>query len=116
MPKLDNFTLEIKTGEHAGPAVPTFAINGFPLEFDTLDGSAESGGTLTVTGAPSSFPHSLVLVGPQNGEATWDIESITATYECAQLDPYTVRMGAIVLNDDSNLNIWHEPPLPVFDV
>ena len=116
MPKLDTFTLEIKTGAQPGPEVPSFAINGFPLEFESLEGSAQSGATLTATGSPSSFPHSLVLIGPQNGQSTWDIESITASYECANMDPYTIRMGAVVLDDNSNLNIWNEPPLPVFDV
>ncbi len=116
MPKLNTFTLEIKTGAQSGPSTPGFAINGFPLEFDTLDGSAEAGATLKATGEPSSFPHSLVLVGPENGQPAWDIESITAIYDCAQLDPYVVHMGAVTLDDDSNLNIWHDPPLPVFDV
>ena len=116
MPKLDTFSLEINTGNQPGPSTPGFAINGFPLEFESLEGTTEAGGTLTVTGAPGSFPHSLVLVGPQNGQPAWAIESITATYHCAQLDDYTVRMGAVSLDDNSNLNIWHEPPLPVFDV
>ena len=116
MPKLNTFTLEIKTAKQAGPEQPSFAINGFPLEFESLEGGTQPGETLTATGEPSSFPHSLVLIGPQNGQPAWEIESISATYDCAQMDPYTVRMGAVSLDNDSNLNLWHEPPLPVFEV
>ena len=32
------------------------------------------------------------------------------------MEPYTIRMGAVTLDDESNLNFWNEPPLPVFDV
>ena len=36
MPKLDTFTLEIKTGARPGPEKPIFNITGFPLEFEAL--------------------------------------------------------------------------------
>ncbi len=116
MPKLDSFTLEIKTGAKAGPEIPSFAINGFPLEFDSAEGNTQPGETIVLTGSPNSYPHSLVVIGPQNGQPAWDIESITATYDCSLMEPYTIRMGAVTLDDESNLNFWNEPPLPVFDV
>lgn len=116
MPKLNTFTLEVTTGSKPGPGQPQFAINGFPLEFDEIDGSTEPGGTLKAIGNPNSFPHSLVLKGPESGETNWDIKSVVATYECNLMDPYEVRMGAVSLDDESDLNIWHEPPLPTFDV
>ncbi len=116
MPKLDTFTLEIKTGERPGPEKPMFSINGFPLEFADAKGGAGSGETLKVTGNPMSFPHGLALTGPDEGQAPWDVESITATYYCANMEPYTVHLGAVSLDDESNLNIWHEPPAPTFDV
>lgn len=116
MPKLDTFTLEIKTGDRAGPETPTFNINGFPLEFDEVEGGTGRGETLKATGSPQSFPHSLTLAGPDEGSEPWDIEWVTATYECMGDEPYTVRMGAVTLDDNSDLNIWHERPAPVFDV
>ena len=116
MPKLDAFTLEIKTGPKGGPERPHFDINGFPLEFDEMKGGTGPGETLKATGSPQSFPHSLALIGPEEGSESWEIDSITATYECSGAEPYTIRMGAVTLDDESNLNIWHEPPTPTFDV
>jgi hypothetical protein len=116
MPKLDSFTLEIKTGERRGPEKPIFNINGFPLEFEEMTGGTGAGETLKATGSVFSFPHALALIGPSEGSAPWDIESVRATYQCANVEPYTVHMGAATLDDESNLNIWHEPPPPTFDV
>ncbi|PCJ61198.1 MAG: helicase [Candidatus Hydrogenedentota bacterium] len=116
MPKLDTFTLEIKTGAKPGPEVPHFEINGFPLEFDEREGTTEAGGTIVLKGFPHSFPHSLALTGPEEGKESWEIASILATYECGAMEPYEIRMGAVTLGDDNDLNIWHEPPLPTFDV
>lgn len=116
MPKLDSFTLEIKTGERRGPEKPIFNINGFPLEFEEMSGGTGAGETLKATGSVFSFPHALALIGPSDGNAPWDIESVRATYQCANTEPYTVHMGAVTLDDESNLNVWHEPPPPTFDV
>ena len=68
MPKLNELKLEIKTGTNRGPEKPSFSINGFPLEFDETDGGTEAGATFTAVGSPNSFPHSLVLMGPERGE------------------------------------------------
>ena len=114
MPRLDSFKLEIKTGERGGPDRPRYSINRFPLDFDETEGSTKPGETLTVTGHPQSFPHTLLLIGPEDG--AWDISGVTATYYCSGQDPYTVRMGSVTLEDDADLNIWHEKPLPTFDV
>lgn len=116
MPKLNQFSIEVKTGNNPGPESPQFAINGFPLEFDELEGSAEAGATMKATGFPNSFPHTLVLKGPERGAPDWDIESAIVEYECERMEPYQVRLGAITLDDNDDLNIWHEPPLPTFDV
>jgi len=116
VPRLDTFTLEIKTGERSGPEKPNFNINGFPLEFDDLEGGTGSGETLNAMGSPQSFPHALALIGPADGQEPWDIESVKATYHCGGAEPYTIHLGAVTLDDESNLNIWHEPPLPTFDV
>ncbi len=116
MPRLDTFTLEIKTGKRPGPEKAGFSINGFSLAFDDVEGGTGSGETLNVMGSPQSFPHSLALTGPSEGREPWDIESVTATYRCGGTEPYTVHLGAVTLDDESDLDIWHEPPLPTFDV
>lgn len=115
MPRLDTFTLEITTGNRPGPEKLGFNINGFPLDFDEIEGGTGSGETLNAMGSPQSFPHALALIGPTEGEP-WDIESVTVTYNCGGMDAYTVHLGAVTLDDESNLDIWHEPPLPTFDV
>jgi hypothetical protein len=116
MPKLNSFQLQIKTGKRPGPSQPKYNINGFPLDFDVCDGGTGSGETLNATGSPQSFPHSLTLGGPEQGSPPWDIDSIVATYHCANDNPYTIRLGAVTLDDQSDLNIWHERPAPTFDV
>lgn len=114
MPRLDSFQLDIRTGNAGGPEELHYSINGFALDFENANGSTKSGDVVKVTGSPQSFPHSLTLTGPSEG--AWDIEGITATYTCAGEEPYTIELGAITLNDDSDLNIWYERPLPTFDV
>ena len=116
MPKLTQFKLEITTGTSPGPENPQFSINGFPLDFDETEGSTEAGATMVAVGAPNSYPHSLVLVGPEEGSPDWEITSAKITYDCDNMEPYEVCMGKATLDDNANLNIWHEPPLPTFDV
>ena len=114
MARLDVVTLEIKTGERCGPEKLMYNINGFPMEFDETEGGTGPGETCRAVGNPRSFPHSLTLAGPETGH--WDVESVTAIYECMGEDPYTIRMGAVTLDDESDLNIWHERPVQTFDV
>jgi hypothetical protein len=113
MPRLESFTLKLKTGAQGLPATPKYAINGFPLDFDEIKGGTAPGDEAELTGNPQSFPHSLVLIGPEEGE--WDIEGMTITYNCAGSQPYNVRLGAITLQDDTDLNIWHQRPARVLD-
>lgn len=94
--------------------MPKYAINGFPLDFDEAKGGVGPHETAELTGSPQSFPHSLVLIGPEEG--AWDISGITATYNCAGSQPYTVRLGAVTVDDDADLNIWYQRPARVLDV
>lgn len=114
MSMLESVTLVIETGAAPGPERPEYSINGFSLAFDEYEGSADPGATLTVTGHPRSFPHALLLEGPREGQ--WDIESIQATYLCAGERPYTISLGAVTLDSDSDLNVWYERPVSIFDV
>ena len=115
MPRLEDFTLKIKTGERGLGYTPKYQINGFSLEFDSIDGGTGAGETLTVRGEPQSFPHTLLLEGPRDGEA-WDIEEIEAEYTVFNEEPYTVRLGAVHLGETDDLNIWYERPPTVIDV
>jgi len=116
MPKLETFTLEIKTGTNPGPEKPHFSINGFPLQFEEVEGTTEPGGTMNLMGETHSFPHSLALAGPENDAPDWDIESVSIKYFCAGAEPYTINLGKVTLDDNSDLNIWHEAPPVMFDV
>lgn len=114
MPRLDAFTLKIRTGASGLQEPPKYSINGFPLEFDALQGGTAPGEVLEATGHPQSFPHSLVLSGPEEG--AWDIEGIEVTYECANETPYTLRLGPVSLDKRADLNLWYPRPPKVIDV
>jgi len=116
MARLNKIEIEVKTGDARGPEEPTLNINGFPLPFSETEGGTGSGETLKAVGNPQSFPHGLALVGPEEGQPAWDIETVTATYYCQNMEPYTVHMGAVTIDDQSNLNVWQEPPAKTFDV
>ena len=115
MPKLNAFTIEIQTGESEGPEQPQYSINGFPLDFDEMEGGSGAGEKLTASGAPQSFPHTLLLRGPEQGH--WDIQSVRVTCEGGRADePSKVQLGAVTLDNESDLKIGQEPPRPVVDV
>ncbi|MBI2421702.1 MAG: hypothetical protein HYV27_02650 [Candidatus Hydrogenedentes bacterium] len=115
MPRLEKFTVKIQTGAQGLGTVPKYKINGFPLEFDTQEGGTGTGETLQVMGEVQSFPHSLTLDGPRDGQA-WEIEGMEVTYEVYGQDPFTIRLGGVRLDDESDLNLWYERPAAVLDV
>lgn len=114
MPRLESFRLKIKTGEKSFDGPLKYSINGFPLDFEEVQGGTGAGETAEVMGEPQSFPHTLQLIGPESGE--WEIETIEATYHCQAEPPYSVHFGKVVLDDSSDLNIWHPRPPKVVDV
>jgi len=114
MARLETFSLVIRTGGRGLDETPAYTINGFTLPFDQVDGSARAGGVLEATGHPQSFPHGLTLVGPSEG--AWDIEGIEATYELDGEAPYTVRLGAVTLDGQTELRLWYPRPAEVIDV
>jgi len=114
MPRLETFSMKVATGERGLGVTPKFAINGFPLDFDDVQGGFGPGETAELKASPQSFPHSLVLVGPDEG--AWDVRDILITYHCAGAQPYSVRLGSVTLEDDTDLNIWHQRPARVLDV
>jgi len=114
MPRLDTFTMTIRTGERGPNRTPRYEINGFALDFDEIEGGNGPGETLELTGSPQSFPHSLALVGPEKGH--WDIASVEMEMRVVGADPYNVRLGAVTLDEDTNLNLWYERPPVLLDV
>ena len=114
MPRLEQFHIKIKTGKRPLNEKPRYVINGFALEFDEQSGGTDSGQTLEATGSPESFPHTLLLCGPEEG--TWDIEQIEATYYPRAEEPYTLRFDRVTLDSESDLNLWHPRPGPVYEV
>ena len=114
MPRLDTFDIKVTTGESPLQGDLKFAINGFPLDFDNVRGGTGPHETFEATGAPGSFPHSLVLKGPEEG--AWDIETMRITYHVHGEEPYTIRFGAVTVDHQSDLNLWVERPQPVLDV
>ena len=114
MPRLDTIELAIETGTRGLDGDPGYAINGHQLDFEEVSGGKGPGETLRVVGSPRSFPHSLTLSGPASG--CWDIEKIEATFHVSGGDPYTVRLGAVTLDEETCLNLWYDRPPQLLDV
>ncbi|GMV99146.1 MAG: hypothetical protein AMXMBFR84_02850 [Candidatus Hydrogenedentota bacterium] len=114
MPRLNTFDIKVKTGANGPAKEPRWVINGFEVEFDIAKGGTGPGEMFEGTGNPGSFPHSLLLRGPDEG--MWDIEETSITFYPDGLSPYTVRLGAATLDSESDLNIWYEKPQPALEV
>ncbi len=114
MPKLNTFDVTIKTGELGLGATPKWSINGFVVDFEQSRGGTGPGETFEGVASPGSFPHTLSIRGPESG--AWDIEEARVTYYPNGEPPYTVRLSAVTLDDNADLNIWYERPQKVFDV
>lgn len=113
MPRLETLELKIKTGQRGLNHVPGYAINSHEIPFDQAEGGCGPGETLTASGSPKSFPHSLTLTGPDEG--FWDIEQIEAIFHVGD-SPYTVYLGAVTLDSESKLNLWYDRPPILLDV
>ena len=115
MPRLESFTIKIKTGENGRGDSPKFAFNTIPCEFEDVTGSCEAGEVMEGFFAPRSFVHSFTLTGPDSG--TWDIEEVEITFLIAgEFEPYTIKFGPAKLDGESDLNLWQERPAEVWDV
>lgn len=110
---LEALELTIKTGRRGPSRAPGYAINSHDVPFDQMSGGYGSGETLTASGSPRSFPHSLTLTGPDEG--FWDIERIELTLHIGD-QPYTVHLGAVTLDSESKLNLWYDRPPLLLDV
>lgn len=114
MPRLETFDIIIKTGANGLKDIPKWSINGFTVDFEEFEGGCGPGEVFRGSASPGSFPHSLLIRGPEAG--VWDVAEAKVTYYPAGEEPYSVRLGAVTLDHESDLNIWYERPQPVFDV
>lgn len=114
MPRLETFKLRITTGDQGLDGRLGYTINGFPLDFDSMEGGTGPGEVAELVANPESFPHSLRLNGPESGE--WDIAGAEIEYHCADGEPYTLRLGGVTLDAQSELNLWYERPPVWLDV
>ena len=114
MPKLNKFKIKIETGDPGTSGPVMFNINNNVLPLENVSGGAESGQVLEGGYEICSFAHSLTLVGPEKGQ--WNIKKMTVHYENENMEPYTVAFGEVTLDETTEVNIWKDPPLPVFDV
>ncbi|MBI4385037.1 MAG: helicase [Nitrospinae bacterium] len=114
MPKLRNFRIKIETGDPGTQGPVKFSINSHTLPLENVKGSPAAGQTLEGGFEVNSFAHSLTLVGPEEGR--WNIKKMTVDYENEGAPPYLVAFGEVTLDETTEVNIWRDPPLPVYDV
>ncbi len=114
MPKLNQFNIEIETGE-SGTQLPVhFTINNHKLPLEDTEGGVGPEETFAGGFEIGSFAHSLTLVGPDSGQ--WVIRKIKVDYDCEQMPPYSAVFGEVTLDETTEVNIWQDPPLPTWDV
>ncbi|WP_437967075.1 NifU family protein [Sorangium sp. So ce260] len=112
--RLRSLSFRIQTGARGIAEVPRFEINGFTLPLSGVQGGCGAGETLTGTGRAESFPHSLLLCGPEAG--AWDIDGLDITYALDGDGERRIRLGAVSLEPGSDLDLWYEPAPDAFDV
>ena len=114
MPKLNSFKVKIETGGQGTSGPVLFSINRHNVPFENVTGTTDAGEVFEGEYAINSFAHSLTLVGPEKGQ--WDIKKISVEFVCENIKPYSVTYGEVSLNEASQVNLWQDPPQPVFDV
>ena len=114
MPKVNSFKVKVQSGQQGMSEPVHFNFNNHKLVSENATGSAESGKVFEGSFEVNSFAHSLTLVGPESGK--WDIETISIDYDCENEQPYTVNLGAVTLDETTEVNMWQDLPVPSFDV
>jgi hypothetical protein len=114
MPKLNRFNIRIETGDRGTPGPVLFNINNHVLPFENAEGGTAPGEVFSGGFEINSFAHTLALVGPKEG--AWQIRAMTVDFVCESAPPYSVRFGAVTLDETTEVNLWQDPPIPAFDV
>lgn len=115
MPRLNDFTIKIETGEMGITEPVRFSFNSHEMNFENIEGEVTSLKTFKAE-SPSlnSYAHSMNLLGPVKGE--WEIKGLIITYRVEDEEPYTISFGPLLLNSKNQVNIWQDKPLETFDV
>jgi hypothetical protein len=114
MPRIETFSVAIKTGSVGTQESPRFCFNGYDCEFDEPTGGTGVGQQFEGRFAPRSVPHQLYLSGPTEG--TWEIAGIDIHYELSDGDQYDICLGAVTLDGTNAVNLWRQRPQPSVDV
>lgn len=114
MAKLISFQVKIETGNPGISGPVKFGINSHALPLENTQGGAEAGQVFEGGYDVNSYAHSLTIVGPEKGQ--WNIKKMTVDYKSEGTEPYSVTFGEVTLDETTEVNIWKDPPLPVFDV
>ncbi len=114
MPKLNSFKVKIETGDQGTPGPVQFSINRHNVPFENVTGGTDASAVFEGGFEVNSFAHSLTLVGPEKGQ--WHIKKISVNFDCEGTQPYSVAYGEVALDETSQVNLWQDPPQPVFDV
>ncbi|MFT7622936.1 MAG: hypothetical protein ACI9WU_002111 [Myxococcota bacterium] len=115
MPRIDDVEVRISTGARGIEGPPVLVFNGHLIPVRVEEGGTGSGEHFVGVARPNSFAHSVQILGPEPGTEAWDIEKMEIVYR-APGEEWTVRWGAVSVDDDANVDIWDEPPLPTWDV
>ena len=112
MQKFDTVRFEIVTGASGSSSPPRMRFNGFELELECEAGGTAIGETYRGKFDVASVPHSVELLGPQDGEA-WDLSSVRVDY----VGPVLTKreFGPLQLAVGEVLDVWTEEA-PSFDV
>ncbi len=114
MPKLISFKVKIETGETGTTGPVKFSINGHTVPFEEVEGGVGAGETFAGSYEVNSFAHSLAVVGPDDGK--WEIKNISVDFDCDNTSPYSIKLGGVTLDETTEVNIWRDPPRPVYMV
>jgi len=104
--------LKIVTDAAPPDMQPAVEFNGERLQLGELRGGIGPGEILEATLLPSRFAHSVLLVNPDDG--IWSIRELAIRYVTGDEQAYDVSFGSIDVPGCSNLDIWRDPPGPVY--
>lgn len=114
MPRLNRFVIKIHTGDKPLVEEPRVVFNGFLVSLEKKEGGTGKEQTFQAEFAPRSFVHNFSLRGP--GKGHWHIRRIDMRYECEWQNPYELSFDEVTLDGETELNLWMDAPLPVWDV
>ncbi|HIA02799.1 MAG TPA: helicase [Myxococcales bacterium] len=114
MPRINRIQISIETAANGWSGPVCVEFNGHQLPLDNVDGSVLANSQLVGECSPNSFAHSVILVGPDTG--SWDIAGVSVMYDISGEDDYSVKFGAVTLDETQSLDLWEERPLLAFDV